>query len=272
MRSMVVALLALVLTPASFAQKTEADVRARLVDKPLYLRGQWTADKLAFDASGRLQGKSATVSFTLSGIAIDQVQLARNGLTLNGQRVALEFVQDGPQRVGLLERNLPGSLSRAEQVILHIQRPRDGDYTAALDAIFTHTLADLVPQMPDYWQPYASQHLLPAGSDAPRAADDSGAETFRPGADGVSAPKLVTRVDPEYSEAARVLRYSGVVLLRFRVGANGVPSQVRILRPVGLGLDERAVAAVSQYRFQPAMRGGSPVAVDLNVEVSFHIF
>jgi TonB family protein len=272
MRSIVLALFALLLPSTSFAQKTEADLRARLVDQPLYLRGQWGADKLAFDASGRLQGKSAIVSFTLSGIAIDSVQLARDGLTMNGQRVALEFVQDGPQRVGLLVRDLPGSLSRAEPVTVHIQRPRDGDYTAALGAVFTHNLADLVPQMPEYWQPYASQHLLPAGSDASHAADDAGTGTFRVGVGGVSAPKLLTRVDPEFSQAARGLRYSGVVLLRFRVGTNGVPSQLRMLRPIGLGLDENAVQAVAQYRFAPAMENGKPVAVELNVEVNFQIF
>ena len=271
MRSLVVALLVLALPSCSFAQKTEADLRARLIDKPLYLRGLWGSDKLAFDAAGRLQGKAPQVSFTLAGLAIDSVQLTRDGLDVEGQRVALEFVQNGPQRVGLLVRNLPGSLSRAETITLHIQRPRDGDYTAALDAILTNNLADLVPQMPDSWQFYARQHFLPPGSDAALpATDDAGTKADRVGG-GVSAPRLLNRAVPEFSEAARVMRYSGVVLVRFRVGANGTPSHLRILRPVGLGLDEQAVEAVSRYSFQPAMRGGSPVEVELNVEVSFQL-
>ncbi len=272
MRSIVVALLALLVPSFSYAQKTEADLRARLVDKPLYLRGEWGADKLAFDSAGRLQGKSAQVSFTLAGIDVNSIELTRSDLTVNGQRVALEFVQDGPQRVGLLVRESPGALSRAERVTVRIQRPRDGDYTAALDSIFANDLTALVPQMPDYWQPYARQHLLPPGGAGPPAANESESDTVRVGASGVSAPKLLNRVDPEFSQAARVLHYSGVVLVRFRLGMDGVPTDFRILRPVGLGLDEQAVAAASQYRFRPAMRDGSPVAVDLNVEVNFQIF
>jgi outer membrane biosynthesis protein TonB len=52
----------------------------------------------------------------------------------------------------------------------------------------------------------------------------------------------------------------------------GCPQNVHVLRGVGMGLDERAIAAVKQYKFKPAMQGGRPVAVELNVEVDFQIF
>ena len=56
------------------------------------------------------------------------------------------------------------------------------------------------------------------------------------------------------------------------VGTNGLPSHVHVIRGVGMGLDEKAVEAVKQYRFKPAMENGKPVLVELNIEVNFQIF
>ena len=53
---------------------------------------------------------------------------------------------------------------------------------------------------------------------------------------------------------------------------SGLPKNVHVMRGVGMGLDEKAIEAVRQYRFKPAMENGKPVAVELNVEVNFQIF
>jgi protein TonB len=89
---------------------------------------------------------------------------------------------------------------------------------------------------------------------------------------GVSAPILVYSVDPEFSEEARRSKTAGNVLLNLWVDEKGNPTHVRVLRGIGMGLDEKAVAAVKQYRFRPAMEGGKPVLVQMNVEVTFTIF
>ncbi len=89
---------------------------------------------------------------------------------------------------------------------------------------------------------------------------------------GVRAPELVTKVDAEFSEEARKAKFSGNVLVSLWVDAQGNPTHVRVLRGVGMGLDERAVAAVREYKFRPATLNGKPVTVDLNVEVNFQIF
>ncbi|CAN5496244.1 hypothetical protein BH10ACI4_BH10ACI4_25630 [soil metagenome] len=89
---------------------------------------------------------------------------------------------------------------------------------------------------------------------------------------GVSAPEVVLAVEPEFSEEARRAKVMGNVLVNLWVDAQGNPSHVRVIRGVGMGLDERAVAAVKQYRFKPAMEGGKPVTVELNIEVNFQIF
>jgi protein TonB len=89
---------------------------------------------------------------------------------------------------------------------------------------------------------------------------------------GVSSPVVIYQVDPEFSEEARKAKFMGVVLVNLVVDAQGRPQNVHILRGVGMGLDDKALAAVRQYRFKPAMEDGKPVAVELNVEVNFQIF
>ena len=95
---------------------------------------------------------------------------------------------------------------------------------------------------------------------------------FRPGMGGVTQPRPIFDPDPDYSDAARKARYQGAVLLWLVVGADGLPRNIRVQRSVGMGLDEKAIAAVSTWRFQPATLNGQPVAVEVNVQVSFRLY
>jgi protein TonB len=89
---------------------------------------------------------------------------------------------------------------------------------------------------------------------------------------GVSAPRAIYDPDPEYSEEARRAKYQGTVLLWVIVGADGKPRDIRAQRTLGLGLDEKAIAAVQQWRFEPSMKDGHPVAVQVNIEVTFRLY
>ena len=89
---------------------------------------------------------------------------------------------------------------------------------------------------------------------------------------GVRPPSVIYSVDPEFSEEARKAKFSGNVLVDLIVDENGLPSHVRVARGVGMGLDEKAVEAVRQYKFKPATKDGKPVKVELTVEVNFQIF
>ncbi|MFZ1132558.1 MAG: TonB family protein [Terriglobales bacterium] len=89
---------------------------------------------------------------------------------------------------------------------------------------------------------------------------------------GVSAPRPKYQPDPEFSEQARKLGYEGVCVLELVVDTEGMPRNIRVTRPVGMGLDEKAMEAVRQWRFTPAMKDGTPVAVQIAVEVSFHLY
>jgi len=82
----------------------------------------------------------------------------------------------------------------------------------------------------------------------------------------------IHEVEPEFSEEARRAKFMGVVTVNLIVDDKGMPQNVHVLRSVGMGLDDKAVEAVKQYRFKPAMEAGKPVPVQLNVEVNFQIF
>ena len=89
---------------------------------------------------------------------------------------------------------------------------------------------------------------------------------------GVSAPRPLFTPDPEYSEEARKAKYQGVVVLWLVIGPDGRPREIRVSRPLGMGLDEKAIEAVRTWRFEPAKKDGQPVAVQMNVEVSFRLY
>jgi protein TonB len=89
---------------------------------------------------------------------------------------------------------------------------------------------------------------------------------------GVSAPKVIFQVDPEFSEEARKAKFSGNVDVSVIVDEQGRPTHVHVARGIGMGLDEKAIEAVKQYKFKPAMLNGKPVKVAVDVDVVFQIF
>ena len=89
---------------------------------------------------------------------------------------------------------------------------------------------------------------------------------------GVSAPLVLSAVDPEYSDEARRAKYTGIVIVSLVVDSSGMPQHVHVIRRLGMRLDEKAIAAVRQYRFKPAEYQGRPVPVEVNIEVNFQIY
>jgi protein TonB len=87
----------------------------------------------------------------------------------------------------------------------------------------------------------------------------------------VQAPTVLVESEAEFSEEARKAKFSGSVEVYLWVEADGTPSHVRVVRGVGMGLDEKAVEAVRKYKFRPATKDGKPVAVDLYIDVNFEI-
>lgn len=266
-----IAALALLLSIATFipaqSQTTHADITARLMDRPLYLRGFWRGDKLHFDSAGHLKGDSKPESFTLSGFDFVRAFVDGNKLVLQGRRMGVEFRDGEAVRVPLEAKDI----KHHKDVPVHIEiaRSANGDYGPALDAIFADGLTELAPSLQSFWKYCATNGF----SNDCKAADLPGYTKPGKKPDGlVSPPKLVHRKDPEYSAAARRLRYEGDGIYRLYVEPDGTVSNVFVVRPIGLGLDEESIAAVKQYSFAPATKNGEPVSCFIKVQVSYRIY
>jgi TonB family protein len=275
--------------PPARGQTTEQEIAAKLVGRPLYLRGFWAKNDLRFNTAGQIETPTEQAPFTESGIEVRSVKLTQGELLIKGKRIALEFLPD--ERVKRVDAK--------SKITVRIDGDTS-DYGEALNAIFTDDLAGMTPTLPSYWQPYARTHFpklifsgekyekpkgtpkldlsapkrIPAdinGSSAAARAKNADTAKQHIGGD-IKAPKVLKAFDPEFTPVARKLHYSGSVELYLIVERDGSISHVSIVKPAGLGLDEEAVASVEKYQFAPATQDGNPVAVDLYIDVNFQIF
>jgi protein TonB len=99
----------------------------------------------------------------------------------------------------------------------------------------------------------------------------AGGGIFRVGG-GVSAPHAIYAPDPDYSDEARRAKFQGTVMLWVVIGPDGKPRDIRVARTLGMGLDQKAIDAVKEWKFEPAMLDGRAVAVEVNIEVTFHLY
>lgn len=249
------------------AQSSEADLKVRLMHKPLYLRGCWRDDKLHYDSTGLLIGTSSPIAFTLCGFDLKSLQLKSDKLVLEGVRVGLELTHNQVKRVQLMTGD-PGR-PETEKIQIEIDSPANNDYGPALGYIFLSNLEDLVPSMPFYWQAYAKKHFLPP--EATSTPSESPETKVARSGGAIFAPVLVRSAAPKFTCKAGLAGCGGNVLVNVWVQPNGTVSHLSIVQAIGLGLDESALAAVQKYLFKPAMQDGKPVLVEVNIDVNFMI-
>lgn len=104
----------------------------------------------------------------------------------------------------------------------------------------------------------------------PGSGGGTGGGAYRVGG-GVSPPSVLFKVEPEYSEEARKAKFQGTVILAIIVDPNGQARDIRVVRPLGLGLDEKAIEAVRKWRFKAGQKDGAAVPVQATVEVNFRL-
>lgn len=108
------------------------------------------------------------------------------------------------------------------------------------------------------------------GGFGPGEGGGVGGGVFRVGG-GVTAPALLYKVEPEYSEEARKAKYQGTVVLYVEVDPSGTAKNLRVIRSLGLGLDEKALEAVHKWKFRPGYKDGKAVTVAATIEVNFRL-
>lgn len=95
---------------------------------------------------------------------------------------------------------------------------------------------------------------------------------YSPGQNGVSIPQLIYSPEPSFSDEARKAKFQGIVVLVLVVGKDGRPYNIHVRQSLGMGLDEKAIDAVKNWRFRPARFNGQPVATRIAVQVDFHLY
>ena len=114
----------------------------------------------------------------------------------------------------------------------------------------------------------AQQPTPPTDATAPTQAN----EPIHKVGGHISAPEVKHRVPAQYTDEAKRANYEGVCLIGLIVNAQGNPVNVHVVRPLGMGLDEKAIEAIKQYKFKPAMKNGkTPVPVMVTIEVDFKL-
>lgn len=261
--------------PGKAAQVDAKDLKGKIV----WLRGMEAEDNLNFDAEGNPLQSYTQGSFSMSAVRIDKVHRSNTVLQIEGVRIVLIFdtQSDTPSAKDL--RYISTREHVDMTVALEAAHPESLD--AALPKIFTRSPHDVLADLSPDAQRAAVDSL---GSTAPPKGDPSaytpvfskeGREpVYKPGQPGldIQPPRLVHSVDPTFTDYARKKKISGVCTLSVIVDKTGHPIQIRIVKSLDSGLDLNAIVAVSQYRFEPAIYKGKPVAVLIGVEVNFRIY
>ena len=108
------------------------------------------------------------------------------------------------------------------------------------------------------------------GGYGPGSGGGVGGGVFRVGG-GVTAPSLLYKVEPEYSEEARKAKHQGTVMLYVQIDPSGHATNIKVVKSLGLGLDEKAIEAVQKWKFSPGKKDGKPVTVEATIEVNFRL-
>ncbi len=282
--------LAMLLTmlPTSLAwagDDVEGQLRASYLDKVLTLRQFYKGDHLLYQSDGALIGVGTVGSWTVDGqIAVEDITVRDHALKLRARRVFLVFdAKAKPYRdvLNLLEEsNAPDrekleKFFRTKEVEIEIKLPSDkpdlNEAMTAMHAVFLTPGESMAAIVPRFWRDYFEQQ-----EGLPRTVRHS-AERFRglvPGgvSGGVSAPRATYSPEPAFSDEARRAKYKGTMTVSIVADVSGDARDVQIVTPLGLGLDENAVESVGKWKFEPAKKNGTPVAVELMIEVDFHLY
>lgn len=230
--------------------------------KTLLLRNFYSGDTLAYGSDGQLHKPSIQGPWTLGGVEITGIVVAEPGIEIRGNRMGALFKD--------------GKLSFMKVGKLQIQIVRDkpeNNSDAAIRHIFIDPKEDLRPLLPDYWQFYLSgtdsKSRKEAWTSSVQKSDPSASPSVKVSPGAVSAPRAIHLPDPKYTKEAASRHFEGISRLMVVVNTSGSAEHIAILDPLGMGLDEQAVKAVEHWRFQPAIKNGQPVSVQINIDLDF---
>jgi TonB family protein len=280
------ACLSLCLPLFSTAQPSPKQLAHDLKGKILLLRGKYVENNLTFDSQGNLTGDATPGPFSVSAIKISKGHVSRDSLELEGRRGALIYIgKTEPIETSQIEF-IPAP--DAVHIVINLDSAPPDALGALLAKIFAVSIDDALANRTEEQRTaelFTVASLAPTAkvrsSPAPHNNNDAeklntaGTQNMfpilKPGG-GVSPPRVLYSIDPEFTDEARKSKISGICVVSVIVDPSGFPIHIRIAKPLGAGLDQNAVAAVSQYRFEPARFRGLPVAAEVYIEVTYKIY
>lgn len=260
-RKTIFCLLVLFLIQAAHADSVKDALNHQYKNHILALRSPFTARDQKFDSAGQPLNASPKGSWLLyGGILVKKLSLSPDTLRLEGRRAASYI--DKSQRIEIHLDQPLNSLDDA-QTILNRVFFLEGD-AAKHSSPELRRADDNTPD--DQIFRVSKQAFRRPGDNAPEAVADGDKEGI------VFPPKPTYTPEPEFSEQARHAKYQGTVVLNIVIDKAGKISRIRLERALGMGLDENAMEEVKRWRFNPATHNGQPVAVEMNIEVSFNLY
>lgn len=278
--------------PTNDPAQIEHSLRQSYEKQTRLLQSYYSDSNLRYDTSGTLIGTAHQGPWTLGYVAINSLKLSHGQLEIRGRRVAAR-IMGNPTQIAYLPANQDVRIDIASS-----PTPDETTLRSAIEHVFNPVNEIFVPRLPDYWHDLLNGYVVyPANPSDPtpssfRSGCPSGISTdvlpevqasgtrrmvcggrpiYRVG-NGVRPPKALRTPDPKYTESARQAKFQGTTVLWVVVDEIGHPQMIRIVRAIGMGLDDAAVEAVRAWLFKPAELEGRPVAVAINVEVNFRLY
>jgi len=249
-------------------QQLERQLQSDYVGKIRLIHGFYEGGDLRFGSDGKLLKGGKPSSWTLAGVEISGLRLDPDRLDIKGKRVAYAYETD--------HRSFK-HVYRVGNVKIALEMPAMADEGSIRGTLERTLLKDNpvnTSELPDYWQAFLND--LNGDSEKARVSSstlnpDNGERVFKP-RDTTTPPRPIFTPDPKYTEPAQQARFQGVVILSTVIEKTGNTGAVRIMRPLGFGLDEQAIETVKTWRFQPAERNGEPVATQMNIQIAFRLY
>jgi len=240
----------------------------------LSLRTPYFGKSLDFNSSGLPLSHLVAGPWSTCGLVqVQKLRVNQHGVEIDGKRVILALRSGERDRHAATPAKLqvvPILTTRDVRIRVQMSPENQEQINNSLAQIFQG--GQLLDRVSTYWKPMTSD--LKAFRESTPNAVVGELEGNRPvylGGPGVVPPKAVASPDPEYTEAARHQRLHGTTVLSVVVNEKGFPEMLEIVRGLGEGLDIEALVTVANWRFDPALKDGKPVAVLINIEVTFRL-
>jgi TonB family protein len=255
---------------AAADQELERQLTNQYRDKVMVLRHSYISRFQEYAVDGAPLKAGQEGPWTLYGrMRVQEISVSPDRLALQGKRVLYFFDKNGKMTEFPDDRKHP-----FEDLKITVRLPRPLSSTDEADTILGHIFAvtaeSVVNSAPTFWQAYVAKQL---GVQGAKEQDSQSLDCWpRKENTDCALQRVLYSPEPEFSEAARARRFQGVVGMHVIVDTTGKATNMKIARPLGMGLDEQAVAAVSAWKFAPARSHGHPVDVSTYIEIDFHMY